>query len=163
MAPYLYVCYRPQRSWGKVMFSQASVILFTGGCLPQCMLGYAPQEQTPPGADTPCSRHPLEADTPRADTPLPSPLGADTTLSRHPPRRPGGRHPPGADTPLGADTPPQEQTPWSRHPNRPPQSMLGYMVNAWAVHILLECNLVIYVICRKSTTRKPVGFMQSCC
>ena len=25
--------YRPQRSYGKVMFSQASVILFTGGCL----------------------------------------------------------------------------------------------------------------------------------
>ena len=24
-------CYRPQRSWGKVIFSQASVILFTGG------------------------------------------------------------------------------------------------------------------------------------
>ena len=25
--------YRPQRSWGKVIFSQASVILLTGGCL----------------------------------------------------------------------------------------------------------------------------------
>ena len=25
------LCYRPQRSWGKVMFSQACVILFTGG------------------------------------------------------------------------------------------------------------------------------------
>ena len=24
-------CYRPQRSWGKVIFSQASVILSTGG------------------------------------------------------------------------------------------------------------------------------------
>ena len=24
-------CYRPQRSWGKVIFSQASVILLTGG------------------------------------------------------------------------------------------------------------------------------------
>ena len=26
-------CYRPQRSWGKAIFSQASVILSTGGCL----------------------------------------------------------------------------------------------------------------------------------
>ena len=73
--------YRPQRSWGKVMFSQACVILFTGGCLPQCMLGYhtlpgadTPWEQThPPVADTPSgSRHPLwEQTRPRADTPLP--------------------------------------------------------------------------------------------
>ena len=47
--------YRPQRSWGKVMFSQASVsvILLTGGvCLSACW-------DTPPGADTPPSRHPL--------------------------------------------------------------------------------------------------------
>ena len=32
--------YRPQRNWGKVMFSQACVILFTGGGLSQYMLGY---------------------------------------------------------------------------------------------------------------------------
>ena len=51
--------YRPQRSWAKVMFLQASVILSTGeGCLPQCMLGCPPpSEQTPhppppPGADS---------------------------------------------------------------------------------------------------------------
>ena len=44
--------YRPQRSWGKVMFSQACVILFTGGFLPQCMLGYHPQDQTPPQEQT---------------------------------------------------------------------------------------------------------------
>ena len=42
--------YRPQRSWGKVIFSQASVILFTGRGLPQCMLGYhtSPRDQAPP-------------------------------------------------------------------------------------------------------------------
>ena len=40
--------YRPQRSWGKVMFLQASVILLTRGGLPQYMLGY----------HTPWSRHP---------------------------------------------------------------------------------------------------------
>ena len=68
--------YRPQRSWGKVIFSQASVVLLTGGGLPQCMLGYHP-----PGADIPQSRHPL----PR-NRPLP----------------PRSRQPPGADDPPGS-------------------------------------------------------------
>ena len=76
--------YRPQRSWAKVMFLQASVILSTTGrCLPQWMLGYHP-----PGADTPPgSRHPPGADPPR---------------SRHPPKetpaygqRAAGTHPTG--------------------------------------------------------------------
>ena len=49
----------PQRSCGKVIFLHLSVILFTGGCLPQCMLGYT----QPPWADTPLlGKHPL-ADT----------------------------------------------------------------------------------------------------
>ena len=63
----------------KVIFLHLSVILFTGGCLPQCMLGY----HTPPPSKHPRSRHPPEqtpqsrhspeqtlpgADTPRADT-----------------------------------------------------------------------------------------------
>ena len=46
--------YRPQRSWGKVIFSQACVILFTEGGLPQCMLGYPPDQPptpNPPGAE----------------------------------------------------------------------------------------------------------------
>ena len=35
--------YRPQRSWGKVIFSQASVILFTGGGgIPACIAGGIP-------------------------------------------------------------------------------------------------------------------------
>ena len=46
--------YRPQRSWGKVMFLHVSVILFTGG-LPQCMLGYTALERTLP----PPRRRPL--------------------------------------------------------------------------------------------------------
>ena len=37
--------YRPQRSWAKVIFSQVSVC--PQGGLPQCMLGYTPQDQTP--------------------------------------------------------------------------------------------------------------------
>ena len=61
-------CYRPQRSWAKVMFLQASVILSTGGwgCLPQCMLGY----HNPPRADPPRPDTPPGADPPGADTPL---------------------------------------------------------------------------------------------
>ena len=78
--------YRPQRSWAKVIFSQACVCPQRG--LPQCMLGYTPppqeQEQTPP----------MEADTPWRQTPP----GADT-----PPR---SRHPPGADTPPPRSRPP---------------------------------------------------------
>ena len=150
---YISICYRPQRSWGKVMFSQACVILFTGGCLPQCML---------------VCHTPLETDTPREQTPLPreakTPPEANTPRKQTPPRgthSPRSRHPPGADTPLlGGRHPPsrsrhpyQKHTPPSRHPpeadthppgsrHPPPQSMLWDMVNARAVSILLECNLV---------------------
>ena len=132
----MYAHYRPQRSWGKVIFSQACVILFTGGGgLPQCMLGYHPPDQ-PPRSCT----HPLGAQT--------------SPRSRHP----GSIHPPGADTPP-EQTPssrhlPPEQTPPTSHPweqNPPPraeppppaQNMLGDTVNALAVRILLECNLVL--------------------
>ena len=62
--------YRPQRSCGKVMFSQASVILSTGGGV--------------------CGRHPLGIHPhphPQADTPT---LWADTPLGRQPP----GQKPP---------------------------------------------------------------------
>ena len=69
------------RSCGKVMFLQLSVILFTGGGLPQCMLGYhtptrhPPPEQTPPwrrhppGAGTPQSRHPQSRHPPQCRDP----------------------------------------------------------------------------------------------
>ena len=52
-------CYRPQRSWAKVIFSQACVCS-QRGCLPQCMLGY-----TPPSRHPPTSRHPPEQTPPR--------------------------------------------------------------------------------------------------
>ena len=85
-------CYRPQRSWGKVMFLQASVILLMGGgggvSAPVHAgihpLSRHPPEQTcplPPQADTP----PEQTCPPRADTlPLPP--------SRHNP--PGTRYTP---------------------------------------------------------------------
>ena len=41
----IFSCYRPQRSWGKVIFSQASVILLTGG---HAWRGEYLTRQTPP-------------------------------------------------------------------------------------------------------------------
>ena len=85
---YFFHCYyRPQRSWAKVIFLQASVCPQGGkGCLPQCMLGHNPpgpgrhpHGPDPPRADTPQSRHPPD------QTPLPLDQ-ADTPRSRHPPR-----------------------------------------------------------------------------
>ena len=87
------------------MFSQACVILFTGGCLPQCILGYhtLQSRQTPPPSRYPPSR----ADTPPGADPLPLPR------SRHPPWE---QTPPWADTPRGRhppeQTPPQHRACW---------------------------------------------------
>ena len=79
------------------MFLQASVILSTGGCLPQCMLGCHtphPQEQTPPPPEhTPPWEQTPPEQTPRADTPQEQTLPP----SRYPPEQ----TPPGADTPPG--------------------------------------------------------------
>ena len=112
--------YRPQRSWAKVMFLQASVILSTGGSLPQCMLGCQPPSrpgrppwtrQTPPGP----GRHPR---------------------TRQTPPRPG-RHPPDQ-----ADTPWTRQTASPRSGRHPPRGRCQHTVNEWPVCILLECILV---------------------
>ena len=61
--------YRLQRSWAKVMFLQASVILSTGGGLPQCMLEYHPPlppgpDQTPPDQAPPPPSRPPQEQTP---------------------------------------------------------------------------------------------------
>ena len=71
--------YRPQRSWGKVIFSQASVILFTRGgvCLSACW-------DTTPGKETPLARSPL----PGKETPLARqtpPWQGDAPLARQTP------------------------------------------------------------------------------
>ena len=109
--------YRPQRSWAKVMFLQASVILSTeeGVCLSasvQAGILLPPQEQTPPIAD------PTEQTPPKADTPQ----------SRHPPGAdpPEQTPPPQEQTPPGADTPPEQtlpgpDTPW--HQVDPPNQV----------------------------------------
>ena len=64
--------YRPQLSWAKVMFLQVCVILFTGGGLPQYMLGYHIPPlgaDTSPVADTPQSRQPPRAGIPPGSRP----------------------------------------------------------------------------------------------
>ena len=66
-----FLYYRPQRSWAKVMFLQASVILSTGGGVASVHAGMPapPTRQTPPGP------------------------GRHTPWTRQTPPRPG-RHPP---------------------------------------------------------------------
>ena len=115
-------CYRPQRSWAKVMFLQESVILLTGGVSASMHAGipiHPPGSRPPPGADPPWSRHPPGNRHPLEQTPLEqTPLGSrHTPQSRHPP--PGSRHP-WSRHPQGADTHPQIRYPQSRHP--PPGS-----------------------------------------
>ena len=68
--------YRPQRSCGKVMFSQAFVILFTAGVSAQYMLGYT----YPPRRKHTCP--------PKAHLPGSTPPGKHTPGKHTPPRRP---------------------------------------------------------------------------
>ena len=59
-------------SCGKVMFSHASVILFTEGCVADTPLDtqtHTPHRQTPPWSDTPLVRHLSGQTSPWADTP----------------------------------------------------------------------------------------------
>ena len=122
------------------------------GCLPQCMLGYTPPEQTPPQPDThtprpdtppdqtppsrPETSHPPRADPPGSRPPrpdTPSPRTRDPPQSRHPPGAgppqsrhplPQTRHTPGPETPREQTPPPRSIPPWTRHPprSRPPQT-----------------------------------------
>ena len=95
-----------KRSWAKVMFLQASVILLTEGLSASVHAGIPtpPGSRHPPRADPreqtpPWSRHHPEADIPWEQTPP----GADTHREQTPPR---SRHPPGADTPWEQTPPP---------------------------------------------------------
>ena len=104
----LHLCYRPQRSWGKVIFSQASVnrgVSALGGMVSQHSLRL-PRPDTPLGADMPhWSRHPPEQTTPPGNR---HPLGANTPQEQTPPRAdiPPEQTPPGADTLLEQTPPP---------------------------------------------------------
>ena len=57
------IFYRPQRSWGKVMFLHVSVILLTGRVCPSACWDTHPAGPDPPGADPPVP------DTPRSRPP----------------------------------------------------------------------------------------------
>ena len=104
------------------------MILFTGGCLPHCMLGYhhtPPRSRHPPEQTPPQSRHPLEQTLPKQTPPQSRhthPQGADTPLqSRHPlaadtQTSPWEQTPPPEQTSPWEQTPPGANTPWSRHP-----------------------------------------------
>ena len=121
------VYFRPQRSCEGYVFTRVCHCIHRGS-LPQCMLGYHPQEQTPPR-----SRHPLPWEqTPQEQT---LPLGADTLPQEQTPLE---QIPPGADpplweqTPLGADTPPGADTPWEQNPPRSRHPKDGYCWGQYA-------------------------------
>ena len=122
----LYYC--PQRSCGKVIFSQASVILSTGRGTDTRWVD-TPQQTSPSGRHPSC-RNP-HADTPHTDATTlagQAPPWADTSRQTPPPPwadTPGqttthsdtpGRHPQAdfSGKPPWADTP--RQTPHDRHP-----------------------------------------------
>ena len=74
--------YRPQRSCGKVMFSQASVILFTGG-VSQHALGRPPGQTPLPPWQTPRIYSPLFSacwDTHTTPLPIPTHPGGHRTV-----------------------------------------------------------------------------------
>ena len=78
----MHSCYLPQRSWGKVIFSQASVILLKGGG------STWPGRPPSPWADPP---------PPRSDPPPVRPPGTKYTPPRYG-QRAGGTHPTGMQT-----------------------------------------------------------------
>ena len=137
--------YRPQWSWGKVIFSVACVknsVRGRGGSTWAGTPGYVhPSGQV----------HPLDRCTPWTGTPHPGqvhPLGRYTLLGRYTPRQvhlqagtPPGRYTPQAGTPpLGRYTPQARYTPGQVHPSgqvHPPEQ-----VNDRTVRIPLECILV---------------------
>ena len=111
--------YRPQRSWGKVMFLQPSVILLTGGSA-------SVHAGIPPPWD--------QAPTPPEETPL-----EETPRRRPPRRRPSQRRPPRGDPPggdpLGGDTP-QYRACWEIWSTR------GQYASYWnAILLVFSCCL----------------------
>ena len=107
--------YRPQRSWGKVMFLQASVILLTGGVPDQVhptWTRYTPHDQIHPPWD---QVHPLTRYPPRPGTTPQDQVPPQKQV--HPPRTrhtlpgpgtpPGIRYTPQPGNPPGPGTPPR--------------------------------------------------------
>ena len=69
--------YRPQRSYGKVMFLHLSVILFTGGCVSQHALGLTTHRQTYPSMHW--GRHPPQQTYPSQPPPGETATATDGT------------------------------------------------------------------------------------
>ena len=129
--------YRPQRSWGKVMFLQVCVILFTGGGVPDQVPprpGTPPRTRYPPGPGSPPpdqvhppgtrytppgTRYTPPDQVPPRDQVHPPGPGTPPQDQVPPPDQvhpPGPGTPPGTRyTPLGPGTPPRDQV----HPPRP--------------------------------------------
>ena len=137
--------YRPQRSWGKVMFLQASVILLTGGeggtspppdyVPPQTT--YLPGLCTPRTTYPPGLRTPLDYVPPRTMCPPDYvPPGLHTPRTMYPPDYIPHQttYPLDYVPPLGLHTPPDYVPP------------LPWTVYVRAVRILLECILVFIVV-----------------
>ena len=128
--------YRPQRSLGKVMFLQVSVILLTGGCASVHAGIHTPLSRHPPRSRPPGNRHPPGADTP---------LG-----SRHPSPEHAGRYGQcaGGTHPTGMQSCYTGLSFCSQGGGCLPKCMLGYTPlrsACWeirAISILLECILV---------------------
>ena len=133
------------------MFLHLSVILFAGGGLPQCMLGY-PQEAPPPG------KHPPGSAPPRGTPQEAHPLGSTHPPRSTPPRKhTPGKHPlevhslgsttPRKHTPPEKHTPPGSTPPWEAHPppgsTPPPPGRWLPLRTVRTVRIPLECILVL--------------------
>ena len=95
--------YRPQRSWGKVMFLHVSVILFIGGSAsvhagippPPTTAGTPSGAGTPLGAGTTQEQMPPKEQSPREQTPqeqVPPPCAVHAGRYR---QQAGGKHPTG--------------------------------------------------------------------
>ena len=118
----LFTYYRPQRSCGKAMFSQMSVILFTGG---RGSLSGRPPDRDPPGQIPPWTET-LQTETPWTETPQ----------TETPRQTPSGQRPPPDRDPLHRDPrqrPPRQRPPWTETPS---------YGNERTVRILRKCNLI---------------------
>ena len=112
--------YRPQRSWAKVIFSQASVCPQGGGVSASVHAGIYPprNRQTPPGPGRP----PQPGTPPRADTP------------HHPPTPRTGRPPPDQAPPPGPGTTPLDQAPPQEQTSSPRKQTSAYGQRAAGTH-----------------------------
>ena len=127
----MHSCYHLQRSWAKVIFSQACVILFTEGSA-SVHAGIPPSGPgTPLGAGTPQTRHPP---------------GPGTPQTRHPQsRHPQTRHPPRPGTPLDQAPPDQAAPPPRCRACWEIRSTRGRYASYW--NAILCCNISTLGLC----------------